>query len=74
MKKTFEIYSLWQEHLQDFHGFSVIEIPDVFCLQVDVSSGLQTTSFFINSTQMRRLYYEISYIWNVKPTDEFNQR
>lgn len=74
MKKTFVLYSLWWGHLQNFKGFSVIEIPDGFGSQADVSSILQTASVFKDSTQMRQLYHEISHIWNVEPKDEFSPR
>ena len=74
IKNTFELYTNWWGPLQDFKGFSVIEIPDGYGSQADVTSILQTASVFKDSTQMRQLYHEISHIWNVKPTDEFYPR
>lgn len=74
IEKTFDLYSSWWGALHDFQGFSVIEIPDGYGSQADVTSILQTASVFVDSTQMRQLYHEISHIWNVESTDVFNPR
>jgi hypothetical protein len=74
MKKTFDLYSSWWGILKDFQGFSVIEIPNGFGSQADVTSILQTSSVFSDSTQMRQMYHEISHIWNVESKDEFDPR
>jgi len=74
VEKTFDLYSSWWGPLKDFQGFSVIEIPDGYGSQADVSSILQTASVFVDSTQMRQLYHEISHLWNVESNDEFSPR
>lgn len=49
--------------------FAVIEIPDGFGSQADVTSILQTAAAFRDSARVREIYHEISHLWNVRPTD-----
>lgn len=65
MQRTFKLYSQWWGTLEEFEGFSVIEIRNGFGSQADVTSILQTSSVFNDSTEMHQLYHEISHVWNV---------
>lgn len=55
--------------LTDDPPFAVIEIPDGFGSQADVTSILQTAAAFRDSTRTNEVYHEVSHLWNVKPTD-----
>lgn len=63
--KTTRLYSSWWGPLNNFKGFSIIEIPDGYGSQADVTSILQTASAFKDSTEIHQAYHEISHLWNV---------
>ncbi|MCK6617190.1 MAG: hypothetical protein L6Q51_06075 [Cyclobacteriaceae bacterium] len=65
LRKTTNLYSNWWGPLNNFKGFSIIEIPDGYGSQADVTSILQAASAFKDSTEMHQAYHEISHLWNV---------
>lgn len=65
LQKTIGLYTDWWGPLNNFNGFSLIEIPDGFGSQADVTSILQSESAFKDSTQIHQAYHEISHLWNV---------
>jgi hypothetical protein len=73
-ERTLALYSRWWGKLQDFQGFSLIEIPSGFGSQADVSAILQTADAFNDSTQMGQLYHELSHLWNVPSNDTYSPR
>jgi len=73
-ERTLELYSRWWGALQEFQGFSLIEIPSGFGSQADVTSILQTADAFSDSTQMGQLYHELSHLWNVSSNDKYSPR
>lgn len=77
MKKaleTFNLYVSWWGELDDFQGFSIIEIPENWGSQADVSCIIQTAAAFKEKDLDIELYHEISHIWNVRPTDTYPPR
>ncbi|MBX2990118.1 MAG: hypothetical protein KF749_03010 [Bacteroidetes bacterium] len=66
MKRTIALFSSWWGPLRDFQSFSIIEIPNGYGSQADVSSILQTAAAFNDSTELRQMYHELSHLWNVK--------
>lgn len=66
MKRTIRLFSSWWGPLRDFQGFSIIEIPDGYGSQADVTSVLQTAAAFNDSTELRQMYHELSHLWNVR--------
>ncbi len=64
-QKVIELYTKWWGPLAEFKSFTIIEIPQGFGSQADVTSILQSSSAFNDSTEMRQLYHELSHLWNV---------
>ncbi len=52
-------------------GFSIIEIPDGWGSQTDVTCILQESSVFRDEKNLYELYHEISHIWNVTSKDKY---
>jgi hypothetical protein len=74
MKKTLRLFTNWFGPADDFQGFTIIEIPEGYGSQTDVTSILQTADAFQNRENLTALYHEISHIWNVRPTDPLPPR
>jgi len=68
------LYTRWFGSLHQSKGFTVIEIPDGYGSQADVSSILQTSGAFKDKKQMHQVYHEVSHQWNVHDTDELPPR
>jgi hypothetical protein len=74
MKKTFQLYTNWFGPADDFEGFTIIEIPEGYGSQADVTSILQTADTFQKRDNLTALYHEISHIWNVRANDPLPAR
>lgn len=74
LKSTIDLYSQWFGPLEALDGFTVIEIPDGFGSQADVTSILQTRAAFQKQDQMYQFYHEISHLFEVRLTDPFPSR
>lgn len=55
-------------------AFTIIEVPEGFGSQADVTSILQTRDAFLNTDQMHQIYHEISHLWNVASLDPLPPR
>ena len=69
MEKCTELYTRWFGPLHQTGAFTVIEIPEGYGSQADVSGILQTADAFRDEQQLHQLYHEISHQWNVRSTD-----
>jgi hypothetical protein len=69
LKSTIDLYSRWFGPPEEIKGFAVIEIPDGFGSQADVTSILQTRSAFQKQDQMYQFYHEVSHLFDVRSTD-----
>jgi len=67
-------YSGWFGPLEDFRGFAVIEIPEGWGSQADVTSIIQTAAAFRNPDNLHQVYHEISHQWNVEAIDPLPSR
>jgi hypothetical protein len=74
MKKSFQLYTNWFGPADDFQGFTIIEVPEGYGSQADVTSILQTADAFQNRDRITDLYHEISHIWNVRANDPLPAR
>ena len=74
MKKSLQLYTNWFGPADDFQGFTIIEIPEGYGSQTDVTSILQTADAFQKRENLTALYHEISHIWNVRPNDPLPPR
>lgn len=74
MKKSLQLYTNWFGPADDFQGFTIIEVPEGYGSQADVSSILQTADAFQKRDNLTALYHEISHIWNVRSNDPLPPR
>jgi len=72
--RAIELFSTWFGSLESIGAFSVIELPEGFGAQADVSSILQPAAAFRDPSEMHRLYHEASHLWNVKSTTKPSPR
>jgi len=69
MERTLARYTARFGPLAGDPGFTVIEVPDGWGSQADVTSILQSAAAFRDTTRMGELYHEISHLWNVASTE-----
>lgn len=74
MQRAIQLYSRWFGPADDFQGFTIIEVPEGYGSQTDVTSILQTADAFKERDNLTALYHEISHIWNVKALDPLPSR
>lgn len=74
MKKTLALYTNWFGPPDNFQGFTIIEVPEGYGSQTDVTSILQTADAFQKKDNLTALYHEISHIWNVRDNDSLPDR
>lgn len=64
MSRTLKLYTRWFGPLRGDPSFAVIEIPDGWGSQADVTSILQSAAAFRDPRRESELYHEISHLWN----------
>jgi len=69
LRESTALFSGWFGPVQGAAVFSVIEIPEGFGSQADVTSALQTRDAFRDPDQLVQLYHEVSHRWNVRSLD-----
>jgi len=69
MAKTMKLYYEWFGPLKGFKDFSVIEIPDGYGSQADVTTILQEEDVFQSKKEHYQFYHELSHLWNPTPLD-----
>jgi len=74
MKKSLQLYTNWFGQANNFQGFTIIEVPEGYGSQTDVTSILQTADAFQKPDNLTALYHEISHIWNVRDNDPLPDR
>lgn len=74
MRNTLDLFTRWFGPANNFQAFTIIEIPEGYGSQTDVTSILQTADAFKDRNSLTALYHEISHIWNVHPLDPFPAR
>ena len=67
--KSLELYSSWFGPLKDYQGFTIIEVPEGYGSQADITSILITSDNFSKPGELLTLYHEASHLWNVKNLD-----
>lgn len=77
MASTMALYTRWFGPLSGESPFAVIEIPDGWGSQADVTSLLQAAAAFRDPKREHELYHEISHLWNPpsddKPSPRWNE-
>lgn len=69
LTRAVDLYTEWFGPLAGRFAFSVIEIPDGWGSQADVTSIIQTAGAFSDPRRHAELYHEVSHLWNVTPLD-----
>ena len=69
MQRGMQLFTRWFGPLRNQHPFALIELPDGWGSQADVTSILQTAAAFRDSMHAREIYHELSHLWNVPPTE-----
>ncbi len=64
MSRTLQLYTRWFGPLRGDSAFTVIEIPDGWGSQADVTSILQSAAAFRDAGRESELYHEIAHLWN----------
>ena len=71
---AFRTCESWFGPLRECMPFVVIEIPDGWGSQADVTCILQTAAAFRDPARMVEVYHEVSHLWNVPATDHPSPR
>lgn len=70
LHESFELYTNWFGPLKNYHGFSIIEVPEGYSSQQDVAAIILSSENFKTSNDMRTIYHEIAHMWNVTNMDD----
>jgi len=71
---TFDLYTKWFGELKQKIGYTIIQIPDTYGSQADLTGIIQEGDAFNHKESLTELYHEVSHQWNVKPTEESSPR
>ena len=74
LRDSFELCTKWFGPSELAGVFTIIEVPEGFGSQADVTSILQTRDAFLNMDQMHQIYHEISHLWSVTSLDPLPPR
>jgi hypothetical protein len=74
MEYAIGLFTGWFGPLHDYLGFTVIQIPESYGSQADVTSIIQTADAFHDEGNIVELYHELSHLWNVRDNDTFSPR
>jgi len=66
LQNSFKLYTGWFGPLNNYQGFSVIEIPEGYGSQQDITAIILAGENFQEPDDMRAIYHEIAHLWNVK--------
>lgn len=69
MQASFDLYTGWFGPLDNYLGYSVIEVPEGYSSQFDVCATTLSAENFDASRDMNTIYHEIAHAWNVNNLD-----
>ena len=69
LQTSIELYTGWFGPLDNYQGFSIIEVPEGYSSQQDVAAIILSAENFRGSDDMRVIYHEIAHSWNVTSLD-----
>lgn len=67
--RAFRTFSDWFGPQHDFESFSILEVPEGYGGQADITCILQTADAFRDPSRAFLIYHEVSHLWNVPVTD-----
>ncbi len=71
IKRALNLFTEWFGPLKDFQNFSVIDIPEGYGAQADVTSIFLSSEAFSMQDFNIRLYHELSHLWHPMETEPF---
>jgi hypothetical protein len=74
MAETFSLYTGWFKPIKNYSGYTLIEIPEGYGSQADVTCILQTADAFRQEKSIVELYHEIAHQWNPPSKDPLPAR
>jgi hypothetical protein len=73
-QETVSLYTSWFGPAGDAGSFTIIEIPEGYGSQADVTAILQTRDAFRDRSQMTQLYHEAAHLWDFTALDPLPAR
>ena len=74
LNETSKLFTEWFGPLDEYRGFSILEVPEGYGGQADVTSILLPSDSFTDPERLYTFYHEISHLWNVTPSEVFDPR
>jgi len=74
LRDAFELYKRWFGPLDGTPEYSLIEVPEGYGSQADVTSILLTRDSFLSKDNLTDLYHEIAHRWDVTARDPLPSR
>ncbi len=74
MAEAFSLYIRWFGPIKNYQGYTLIEIPEGYGSQADITSILQTADAFTKEKNIVGLYHEIAHQWNPPSKDPLPAR
>jgi hypothetical protein len=68
-ERAMQTFTDWFGALDEFRGFTIIEIPAGHGSQTDKAAIIQTADAFRDKASLNQFYHEASHLWNVVATD-----
>jgi len=69
LQASFELYTNWFGPLDNYQGFTIIEVPEGYSSQQDITAIILSADNFNESKEMLTIYHEIAHSWNVTNLD-----
>ncbi len=69
LQTSFELYTSWFGPLDNYQGFSIIEVPEGYSSQQAITAIILSAENFRGSNDMRVVYHEMAHSWNVTNLD-----
>jgi aminopeptidase N len=69
MQASFDLYTSWFGPLDNYLGYSIIEVPEGYGSQYDVTATTLSAGNLNESKDMNTIYHEIAHSWNVNNLD-----
>lgn len=68
------LFTEWFGPLQDHPGLTLLEIPDGWGSQLDVTTVIQSAAAFRDSTRHNEVYHELAHLWQPETLDRPSPR
>jgi hypothetical protein len=66
MENAMTLYSEWFGEIPEYKGYTIIEVPEGYGSQSDVTATLITADNFRKTGEYLTIYHELAHLWNVR--------